>query len=120
MCRVLHLEDSPLDAELIRARCFANIPGLTVVWVDSCERLKFELQTTGFDAIVVDSNVPKCEGYEAIEIARAYAPTVPLIVFSGSMTPGQMQEARVRGAHHVIDKDNLEAFTGCLRDVLRL
>jgi CheY-like chemotaxis protein len=76
---VLHLEDSDLDAELIRARLEKS--GLPLALERVSDRAKFldRLTTQRYDLILSDYQVPSFEGLEALELSKALQPGVPFI-----------------------------------------
>ncbi len=82
--RVLVVEDSPADAELIRGllalaktlRCFTE-------HVTTLEEALKRLKKPGIDAVLLDLNLPDSAGIETAQKILASAPDVPTIVLSG-------------------------------------
>lgn len=70
--RMLHLEDSPRDAEMIRELLKTAGISADIVLVNSEERFEAALAGDSFDLILSDYNVP---GYDGIGFSIARAPT---------------------------------------------
>ncbi len=80
---VLHLEDNPLDAEIIcRTVAEAAIP-CAFHRVDSRDQFLAELNSTRFDAIVSDNCLPDIDGVEALALLRERGDVTPFVFLSG-------------------------------------
>lgn len=113
--RVLHLEDSALDAELIHAVLAEEelAWGVARVWT----RVDFEaaLTTDRFDLILADHQLPGFDGGAALDIARALAPETPFIFVSGTLGEEVAVEALKRGATDYVVKQRLSRLGGVVR-----
>jgi signal transduction histidine kinase len=102
--RLLHLEDSPTDAFLVR-NALAEA-GIVVEIVHAASRAEFlfRVRDPGVDAILVDSGLPDISSREAIQIARANEVSRPVIVVSNSASPKQVNDMLAAGAADYILK----------------
>jgi len=106
--RVLHLEDSDLDAELVRE--FLGMLDGTVeldrVW--TADGFSTALRDQRYDLILADHALPAFDGEAALEIARVAAPLVPFIFVSGTLGEDVAVEAMRRGATDYVVKQRLD------------
>lgn len=102
MIKVLLVEDSAADIELVRKSIQGEPISLSVVSV------KAELEsllTQQFNVCLVDMVLPSFSGKEAIELVRRYQPQLPVVVYTGSLSQEQMVEIVRSGmVVDVIDK----------------
>jgi CheY-like chemotaxis protein len=105
--RILHLEDSQLDADLTRARLEEE--GFTCQVVVASSRAAFEaaIAQDGFDLILSDFSPPDFDGLKPLSVARAKLPTVPFILLSGSLGEEQAVESLKGGATDYVLKQRL-------------
>jgi len=96
--RILHLEDSPIDAELIQAALGTEgvIPHVTRV--DTQAEFCACIDQGGFDIILADYTLPAFDGISALKIARETCPDVPFIFVSGTLGEEVAIEALKIGA----------------------
>ena len=106
--RVLHLEDSAIDAELICE--YLNRIG-AVCHVDRVwTREDFTARLTGteYDLILADHQLPAFDGEAALTIAREVAPLVPFVFVSGTLGEDVAVAAMRRGAADYVIKHRLD------------
>src|SRR5687767_5754328 len=117
--RILHLEDNARDADLIHE--LLETQGLDADFVRAAGRETFEAALTGgtFDAILADFRVPGYDGMAAVKFARHHAPTVPVIVISGSLGDEAAVECLKQGATDYLLKDRLDRLGPALRRALQ-
>ena len=72
-----------------------------------------------WDVIVIDHNLPGFSGMEALALARAADPDVPVLVVSGSVGEDAAVAAMKAGAQDFILKDNLSRFVPAVERELR-
>ena len=88
LIRVLHIEDSRTDTELVRAVLGrAAVAAFTVEAASTLEdglRRLTEDRPEGFDVIVLDLHLPDAEGLNTFTRAAAAADGVPIVVCTGS------------------------------------
>lgn len=105
--RVLHLEDDPLDAELVKTALIGGGSMVDVTLVDSRDAFVSAISAGVFDVILADLNLPLFSGEEALAIARREVPFVPFIFVSGSMGEEAAVNGLLRGATDFVLKKNL-------------
>jgi diguanylate cyclase (GGDEF)-like protein/PAS domain S-box-containing protein len=117
--RVLQLEDSPVDAELIQRRLSAG--GFEALCRVVPNEFEFRHALADFapQVILSDFSLRGFDGLSALEIARAMAPTTPFIFVSGTIGEERAIEALKRGATDYVLKDNLRRLVPAIRNALR-
>jgi PAS domain S-box-containing protein len=117
--RILLLEDSTPDADLIRAH-LARLPAPAdvVVAVGRDEYLE-ALQLDGFDVILADYSLPGFDGVSALDIAREAAPETPFIFVSGVLGEEIAVESFKRGATDYVLKQRLNGLPSAVERALR-
>ena len=105
--RILCLEDSPLDAELILHTLQEE--GLVLAWTRVDNRIDYESAIHDFqmDLILADYKLPNFNGAQALEITKILCPDVPFIVISGCVGEETAVELLKNGATDFILKDRL-------------
>src|SRR5687767_2898389 len=76
---VLHLEDDPLDVELIRREFNAALPGSDWRHVRTEAEYRREIERAAPDLILADYNLPDFDGLSALAIARERRPLTPFL-----------------------------------------
>ncbi|HJT97822.1 MAG TPA: response regulator, partial [Rhodanobacteraceae bacterium] len=117
--RVLLVEDSELDAELIVDELAAD--GLDIESVRVEAEAPYASALDGFDPdiIISDLSMPEFSGYRALELARQRAPSTPFIFVSGTMGEEAAVEAVRSGATDYVLKNNLARLAPSVRRALR-
>jgi len=105
--RVLHLEDDPLDAELIKTELEERGYRVTIERVVSEESFTAKLREGGFDLILSDFALPGFDGLAALRIARDIAPDIPFITVSGRLGEEAAVECVRAGATDYVLKRGL-------------
>ena len=112
--RILHLEDSPADAESIR-RALESAGAFEVRRVTSPEAFIEGLAKGGFDVILSDFRPRALDGAEALRLAREKAPGVPFLFVSDGIGEEAAVQAVVSGAADFILKPSL--FRLAMREI---
>ena len=81
--RILMLEDSPLDSELIQEHLDSMVPSPEITRVESRAAYAEALQRRNFDLILSDFSLPDFDGMMALEMASEAVPEIPFIFVSG-------------------------------------
>ncbi|MBA4135837.1 MAG: hypothetical protein C0518_00810 [Opitutus sp.] len=116
--RILHLEDDPNDAALVRQMLHADDPSWQLILVGSRREFVAALSEGRFEVIVADFNVPGFGGLEALALARQLAPATPFVFFSGSIGEDQAIGALQAGAADYVLKDRMKRLGSALRRVV--
>ncbi len=118
-CRVLHLEGSAADTELVAERLRQGGFTLEVERVET--RHAFTAALAGgapFDVILADFSLPDFDGTEALTIARDLAPDIPFIFVSGMLGEETAIEAVRAGATNYVVKQRLGRLAVVVRRAL--
>jgi PAS domain S-box-containing protein len=113
--RILHLEDNPLDAELVQAQLSEG--GIACELVRVQERADFAaaLEEGGFDLILADYALPGFDGLSAMEMARKIRPEPPFILISGTLGEEVAIETLKKGATDYVLKHRLQRLVPAVR-----
>jgi signal transduction histidine kinase len=105
MIRILHIEDDPLDAELV-ARELAR-SGLEVTIRISSDRAGVIAGLAEFrpDVILSDFTMGGFSGEDALDLARTLAPDTPFIFMSGGIGEDRASQLLKNGARDYVLKD---------------
>ena len=117
--RVLHLEDDPLDAELIQSMLAEEGLVCDVTCVDTREDFVAAIEGSEYDVILADYALPAFDGLSALALAQARRPDVPLILLSGTLGEELAIEALKRGATDYVLKQRLSRLVPCVRRALQ-
>ncbi len=104
---ILHLEDDPVDAELVKEKLADGGLGCRILLVRTREHFETALHDGGADIILADYRLPKYDGMSALRTAREMCPDMPFIFVSGTMGEQAVIEALTRGATDYVLKQNL-------------
>lgn len=117
--RVLLVEDSELDAELVVDELVSD--GLVVEWrrVEAEREFVAALDEAAPDLIISDLSMPDFSGYRALEIARDRVPETPFLFVSGTMGEEAAVEAVRGGATDYVLKHNMTRLAPSVRRALR-
>jgi two-component system cell cycle sensor histidine kinase/response regulator CckA len=117
--RVLHLEDSPRDAEMIRHRLDVEEVSCDILLTDNKDSFEAALAREPFDLIISDYNLPGYNGVAALKHAQTAQPEVPVILISGTVVEEQAVECLHIGATDYLLKDRLERLVPAVRRALQ-
>ena len=116
---ILHVEDNPRDAELVRDMLTGEWPDCTIRVVATREEFLGELGRGGYDLVLSDFQLPAFNGLEALELTRQHAPELPFIFFSGTIGEERAIEAVRAGAADYVIKDRMQRLPVSIQRVLR-
>src|SRR5690349_5038661 len=105
--RILHLEDSPRDVELIHSTLEDGGLDCEFVVVDRKEAFETALAEKKFDVILSDYGLSDYDGLSALAAAQKNDPTVPFILVSGTLGEEEAVESLKTGATDYILKSRL-------------
>ncbi|MCL4203198.1 MAG: response regulator [Pirellulaceae bacterium] len=116
--RILHLEDSSLDAQLIEHRLRSVGLACEIELVTSREAFEAALEQKSFDLVLCDYGIPGYSGEEAIQVAIQRNPTVPVLVLSGALDGEQAVNCLRLGATDYVLKERLERLVPAIENAL--
>ena len=115
--RVVHVEDSESDAQLIvRALREAGYP---LAWTRVCREADFlRALEPPPDVVLADYRLPGFSGLRALELLKKRHPEVPLLIVSGTIGEEKAVEAIRLGADDYVLKDRLGRLPSAVRNAV--
>ncbi|MBI5633789.1 MAG: response regulator [Nitrospirae bacterium] len=117
--RILNLEDSETDSELIQATLEEEGIACELTRVETEKDYVSALDRGGFDLLLVDYKLPSFDGMSALAIARERCPDIPFIFVSGSIGEDIAIDALKSGATDYVLKDKLARLPAAVRRALK-
>ncbi|MHA1629693.1 MAG: PAS domain S-box protein [Candidatus Heimdallarchaeota archaeon] len=117
--QVLHLEDNNIDAELIRETLAVHKVHCEITLTATREDFLQALINKRFDIILADFNLPSFDGFEALKLAKKYAPGIPFIFISGVLGEELAIETLKKGATDYVIKSRLERLAPAINRALK-
>jgi diguanylate cyclase (GGDEF)-like protein/PAS domain S-box-containing protein len=104
------VEDNPGDAELLQEFLLE----VSSVWIELTRVAQLEealnlLQQTLFDAVLLDLQLPDCQGLETLKRLQKQSPEVPLLILTGFNNEDLAVEAVREGAQDYLVKGHIDA-----------
>jgi signal transduction histidine kinase len=109
--RILHLEDSDLDAELIEAELETLGHRVAIERVMTRNEFAAAAVAGRHDLILADYVLPTFDGVSALGIARQQCPDTPFIFCSGTLGEEVAVEALKNGATDYVTKQRLDRMS---------
>jgi PAS domain S-box-containing protein len=106
--RVLLLEDSGFDAELLTAALEANYPNVLITWVKGGDDFTAALRRGAFDVVLSDYQLPGFSGAQALELAQQVTPDTPFIFVSGVIGEDNVVDLLKLGATDYVIKGRFD------------
>ena len=117
--RLLHLEDDPVDAELITTTLTeGNIPCQSQL-VDTRQAFVAALKEGRMDLILADYSIPGFDGMTALALARQHCPDVPFLFVSATIGEELAIDAMHQGATDYVLKQRLGRLVPSVQRALR-
>jgi len=120
--RLLHLEDNPIDHQLVvRALRRAEVEA-EVMLVDTLAAFQAALaaEAPTVDAVLADYHLAGFSGMQAWEWLQASGYSLPFILVSGAIGEATVADAMVRGISDYVDKNQLARLPHVLQRALEL
>jgi two-component system, cell cycle sensor histidine kinase and response regulator CckA len=117
--RLLHLEDDPVDAELITTTLIeGGIPCQSQL-VDTRQAFVAALKEGRMDLILADYSIPGFDGMTALILARQHRPDVPFLFVSATIGEELAIDAMHQGATDYVLKQRLGRLVPSVQRALR-
>ena len=117
--RLLHLEDDPVDAELITTTLMeGNIPCQSQI-VATRQAFVAALKEGRMDLILADYSIPGFDGMTALTLARQHCPDVPFLFVSATIGEELAIDAMHQGATDYVLKQRLGRLVPSVQRALR-
>src|SRR3989442_1513865 len=117
--RLLHLEDNPDDANLLRLKLSREWPESHTIVVTNEAAFVEALKERQFDLILADYRIPGLGALAALDLARQHCPEIPFIFISGVMGEDVAVEALKQGAADYVLKDRLARLVPAIQRALQ-
>ena len=112
---ILHLEDDPLDTELIRRRLVQDDLNCEIERVENEADFSAALERGGVDLVLADVSLPGYDGMEALKLVHSISPGLPFILFSGVIGEESAVQALKGGATDYVLKDRPSRLAPAIR-----
>jgi PAS domain S-box-containing protein len=116
--RILHLEDDPADARLIREQLRKSDLDVAITVADTREAFEAVLAKGGFNLVLSDYHVPGFNGLEALELVRSATAHMPFILVTGALGDERAVEVLRSGATDCVLKDRLARLAPAIQRAL--
>lgn len=113
--RILHLEDSPEDAELVEATLVDGGIPCRMTRVQTRYGYHQALAGNEYDLILADYSLPAYDGMAALQLAHELCPLVPFIFVSGTMGENAAIEGLLAGATDYVLKHRLSRLVPAVK-----
>ena len=113
--QVLHLEDEPDFAELVRSMFAQDGLDAEIKCVGDRADLEEALKNDAFDVIISDYHLPSFSGLDALAIVRKKDPHIPFILVSGTIGEQAAIESLKAGATDYLLKQHPERLPSAVR-----
>jgi PAS domain S-box-containing protein len=118
--RILHLEDDPQDAELIRVFLESKDVECEINLVNNEHDYRRALESPSIDIIFSDYRLPAFDGTAALKIAQETCPDIPVIFISGTLGEEPAIEALLSGATDYVMKQKLSRLLPAIQRAMTL
>src|SRR5580700_6183546 len=116
---ILHLEDDPSDAALVRSALAAGNITCETTRVQNRDDFVAALEGGGIDLVLSDFSLPAFDGLSAVEIVRARWPDLPVILVSGSLGEERAIDSLKNGATDYVLKERLARLVPAVRRAMQ-
>jgi CheY-like chemotaxis protein len=113
--RILHLEDNPNDAKLVRAVLETEGIACATTCVRTQDAFVAALERGAIDLVPSDFSMPGFDGLAATKIVHARWPSIPFIFVSGTLGEERGAEALKSGATDYVLKEDLVRLAPAVR-----
>lgn len=116
--KILHLEDSLNDSELIHTMIENSGIDHEYFLADNESDYKYILNTKKIDIILCDYNLPEYNGNEALKLVKENYPNIPFIFVSGTIGEDAAINTMLNGASDYVLKNKIERLVPAIKRAL--
>ena len=113
--RVLLVEDSADDAEIVRRLLSRDGLSPLLERVQNADEMSAALEASGWDVVLADDHLPSFSSAAALSLVRARGTDVPFLIVSGAIGRDAAVRALRAGADDVVSKSDLARLVPALR-----
>lgn len=117
--RLLHLEDDPVDGELIVTTLIEGGIPCQSQRVDTRQAFVTALKERRMDVILADYSIPGFDGMTALSLARQHCPDVPFLFVSATIGEELAIDTMLQGATDYVLKQRLGRLVPSVQRALR-
>jgi signal transduction histidine kinase len=117
--RVLHVEDSANDAELLQIQLRRAGFDVTGDRVETADAFAAALEAGSWDLIIADHTLPSFGAPEALKMLNQKGIDLPFVVISGTIATAKAVELMQVGAHDFVSKEETSRLEPVIRRELR-
>jgi len=118
--RILHLEDSRLDHELVRLALLKSEDHYELEHVETLEEFRQLVKASNFDAILADYRLPGFTALDAWQVLQQQPNPPPFILLSGAIGEPAAVAAIKTGISDYLAKDDLGKLAQIIRRALEV
>jgi PAS domain S-box-containing protein len=115
---ILHLDDSPRDAELVQRKLEKSGLPCEITHVDNRQSFEAALENGQFQVILCDYNLPGYDGITALKLVRKKHPLTPVMLISGSLNEEDAVKSLQHGATDYLLKERLDRLPAAVKRAL--
>ncbi|MHC1728850.1 MAG: PAS domain S-box protein [Syntrophobacteraceae bacterium] len=116
--RILHLEDNPVDAELVQEIIESAGLVFRITLAQTGEAFHEALYRGGYDVILADFRLPAYDGMSALHLVQNMGLDIPFIFVSGTMGEDAAIEGLTQGATDYVLKQKLSRLVPAINRAL--
>lgn len=116
--QILHLDDSPRDAELVQRKLEKAGLSCEITHVDNRQSFEAALQDRRFQVVLCDYNLPGYDGITALKLVRERHPFTPVMLISGSLNEEDAVKCLQHGATDYLLKERLDRLPAAVKRAL--
>jgi len=117
--KILILEDSPTDAELLERFLKKEVPGCIVMQVNSKKSFVKALDNLLPDIILSDHSLPQFDSAAALQLARRHYPNIPFILVTGTVSEEFAVNIIKLGADDYFLKDRIKRLPAAIATAIQ-
>ena len=119
--RILHIDDSLLDRQLVKDALLREHDEFILVQADNREKFERHLDENSFDLVLSDFNLPGIDGLQVLQIIKEKAPDIPVIIVTGTGSEEIAVQAMKMGAADYVIKsvNHIRGLAQAIKNVLK-
>jgi PAS domain S-box-containing protein len=119
LINIVHLEDDPVDAELVQANLAQAGLACRITIAQTHDEFEAALRTGEVEIILADFQMPLYDGMSAFRLTLEMCPDLPFIFVSGALGEEAAIEALTKGATDYVLKQNLSRLAPAVERALQ-